>query len=95
MSNCANGCARCPIEITSVPVDLVSPEVGHDVPPSPPPRRGPYPNVKESRGKKGRWEATHPVRPKRCLGTFDSPEAARYAVLIAQAEHLEAEAEAL
>ena len=53
----------------------------------------PYPNVRASKWKADRWEALHPSNgsPK-YLGTFDTPEEARRAVLIAQAEHLEAKA---
>jgi hypothetical protein len=55
----------------------------------------PYPNVRPSRFKVGRWEALRPSNGKHThVGTFDSPEAARRAVLIAQAEHLEAKAAA-
>lgn len=55
----------------------------------------PYPNVVPSRFKAGRWEARHPSNGKQVhLGTFDTPEDARRAVLIAQAEHLEAKAAA-
>jgi hypothetical protein len=53
----------------------------------------PYPNVRQSKFKAGRWEARGPRGPRgRYLGTFDTPEAARHAALIAQAEHLEAKA---
>ena len=55
----------------------------------------PYPNVRPSKFKAGRWEACRPSNGTYTyLGTFDSPEAARRAVLIAQAEHLEAKAAA-
>lgn len=53
----------------------------------------PYPNVRPSRSNTGRWEARHPINGKQTyLGTFDTAEEARHAVLIAQAEHLEAKA---
>jgi hypothetical protein len=53
----------------------------------------PYPNVVPSNSNAGTWEARHPLNGTQAhLGTFDTPEAARHAVLIAQAEHLEARA---
>lgn len=55
----------------------------------------PYPNVRRSTSKAERWEATRPSNGKQTyLGTFDTPEAAHRAVLIAQAEGLEAKAAA-
>ena len=52
----------------------------------------PYPNVVPNRG---RWEARRPSNGSyRYIGIFDTPEQARRAVLIAQAEHLEARAAA-
>lgn len=53
----------------------------------------PYPNVRPVRHSPHRWEARHPINGRaRYLGTFTTPEAAYRAVLIAQAEHLEAKA---
>jgi hypothetical protein len=53
----------------------------------------PYPNVRPAHSKSGRWEARRPSNGEQLyLGTFDTPEAARSAVLIAQAEHLESKA---
>ncbi len=47
----------------------------------------PYPNVKKLHN---RWQAFRPNRgTKVYLGSFRTPEEARQAVLIAQAEHLE------
>jgi hypothetical protein len=52
----------------------------------------PYPNVRRARQSQG-WEATHPTNGKqKYLGTFPTPEGARQAVLISQAQHLEAKA---
>lgn len=53
----------------------------------------PYPNVQQSKSRTDRWTARLPdnKRPLH-LGTFDSAEAARCAVLRAQAERLEARA---
>ncbi|WP_301148996.1 hypothetical protein [Mycobacterium simiae] len=53
----------------------------------------PYPNVRRADSKAVRWEAVRPNGGKaEYLGTFATPEAARRAVLIAQALHLEAKA---
>ncbi len=53
----------------------------------------PYPNVVPTRAKRGGWEARVPRNGNSTyLGTFDTPEEARRAVLVAQAEHLEAKA---
>lgn len=55
-------------------------------------RRRPYPNVKPTANGR-RWEAFRPANGRaEYLGTFDTPEAARTAVLLAQAQHLEAKA---
>ena len=52
----------------------------------------PYPNVARIRHSH-RWEARHPTNGRaRYLGTYPTPEGAYRAVLIAQAEHLEAKA---
>jgi len=53
----------------------------------------PYPNALPVRQPPHRWEARHPINGRsRYLGTFATPEDAYRAVLIAQAEHLEAKA---
>lgn len=53
----------------------------------------PYPNVRRARSKNGKWEALHPLNgTSRYIGTFDTPEDAYRAVLLAQADHLEAKA---
>src|ERR1700682_395204 len=54
-----------------------------------------FPNVRPSRAQAGRWEARRPSNGRQhYIGTFDTPEAARYAVCIAQADTLEARAKA-
>lgn len=54
---------------------------------------GPYPNVRRAKSKVVRWEAFRPNGGKKFyLGLFDTPEAARCAVLNAQAANLEARA---
>lgn len=54
-------------------------------------QKRPYPNVVPTPA--GTWEARRPSNGRQThLGTFDSPEAAYKAVLIAQAEHLESKA---
>ena len=53
----------------------------------------PYPNVWRS-GPRAGWSAAWERRGRKIhLGTFDTPEAARQAVLIAQAGHLEYKAD--
>ena len=53
-------------------------------------RPRPYRNVVPARTQRNGWEARLPSNGKHTyLGTFDSPEKARRAVLIAQAEKLE------
>ncbi|MBD3941688.1 hypothetical protein IF188_08275 [Microbacterium sp. NEAU-LLC] len=54
----------------------------------------PYRNVRRSHGG-DRWEAIAPRNgTSHYIGTFDTPEEAKRASLIAQAEHLEAKAAA-
>jgi hypothetical protein len=53
----------------------------------------PYPNVVRARSKRTAWEARRPSNGVVFyLGTYDTAEDARRAVLIAQAERLEAKA---
>lgn len=53
----------------------------------------PYPNVRRADSKAVRWEAVRPNGGKaEYLGTYATPEAARRAVLHAQAANLEARA---
>lgn len=53
-----------------------------------------YPGVRPSKARQGMWEARRPSNGKQTyLGTYDTPEAARYAVCLAQAEDFEARAE--
>ena len=55
--------------------------------------RRPYKNVKATANGR-RWEAYQPLNSStKYLGTYDTPEAARQAVLLAQAEHLESKAQ--
>jgi hypothetical protein len=54
-----------------------------------------YPNVRASKARLGMWEARRPGGDGRgtvYLGTYKSPEEARYAVCLEQAEYLEAKA---
>ena len=53
----------------------------------------PYPGVKLAKDCTNRWEGYYSNNGRVIrLGTFDTPEAARCAVLIAQAEYLETKA---
>jgi hypothetical protein len=57
-----------------------------------------YPNVRPSKARPGAWEARRPGGNGRgtvYLGTYGTPQAARYVVCIEQAELLEARAKAL